>query len=78
MMNILVLNGSPKGEHSNTLKLTNAFLDGILQADSADIHMVDINEQNLHECTGCFSCWGKTPGVCIFQDDMAGLLQKIL
>lgn len=78
MMNVLVLNGSPKGEHSNTLKLTNAFLDGILQADSADIHMVDINEQNLHECTGCFSCWGKTPGVCIFQDDMAGLLQKIL
>lgn len=78
MMKILVLNGSPKGEHSNTLKLANAFLDGILQADSADIHRVSINEQNLHPCTGCFSCWSKTPGVCIFQDDMAGLLQKIL
>lgn len=28
-MNILVLNGSPKCENSNTLKLTNAFLEGI-------------------------------------------------
>ncbi|MDE5768871.1 MAG: NAD(P)H-dependent oxidoreductase [Oscillospiraceae bacterium] len=27
-MNILVLNGSPKGERSNTMKLTRAFLEG--------------------------------------------------
>ena len=22
-------------------------------------------------CTGCFSCWIKSPGACIFQDDIA-------
>ncbi|MDR3123305.1 MAG: NAD(P)H-dependent oxidoreductase, partial [Treponema sp.] len=31
-MNILVINGSPKGEKSNTLKLTTAFIDGIHKA----------------------------------------------
>ena len=29
MMNILVINGSPKGERSNTWRLTRAFLEGM-------------------------------------------------
>ena len=28
-MNILLINGSPKGERSNSLKLAHAFIDGI-------------------------------------------------
>lgn len=28
-MKVLVINGSPKGDNSNTLKLTNALLEGI-------------------------------------------------
>lgn len=33
-MNILVINGSPKGERSNTLRLTNAFLEGITDSSN--------------------------------------------
>ena len=29
-MNILAINGSPKGKRSNTWRLTSAFLDGII------------------------------------------------
>jgi multimeric flavodoxin WrbA len=37
-MNILILNGSPKGENSNTFKLTQAFIDGITMAQSVLKH----------------------------------------
>ena len=39
-MNILVINGSPKGERSNSYQLTKAFLEGIKQG---------INEKNKEE-----------------------------
>ena len=77
-MNILVLNGSPKGERSNTLKLTKAFLEGFTQVQSADTDFVDVYRLNIRECLGCFACWSKTPGTCAIADDMTGVLQKLL
>lgn len=77
-MNILILNGSPKGEHSNTLKLTNAFIDGYTQRGAANIDRIDINKLQIHSCKGCFACWEKTPGKCVMHDDMSGVLKKIL
>ena len=77
-MNILVLNGSPKGERSNTMKLTRAFLEGFTRNQSADTDIVDIYKLNIRECLGCFVCWSKTPGKCAITDDMADVLQKIL
>lgn len=76
-MNVLVLNGSPKGERSNTFKLTNAFLEGFTEGRPASIDVVDIYRLNIHECRGCFACWNKTPGTCVIADDMTELLQKI-
>ena len=32
-MKILLINGSPKGDRSNTLKLSKAFLEGVLEID---------------------------------------------
>jgi multimeric flavodoxin WrbA len=27
------------------------------------------SEMKIHHCIGCFHCWLKTPGLCIFNDD---------
>lgn len=77
-MKILVLNGSPRGERSNTLQLTNAFLEGIGQRTAVELELIDINRLNIRECTGCFACWNKTPGKCILNDDMSGVIHKLI
>ncbi len=79
-MKILVLNGSPKGSRSNTYRLTKAFVDGIAQADPENtaVDTVEVSKLSLKPCLGCFACWNKTPGKCCIQDDMAGILSKML
>ena len=74
-MKVLVINGSPSGEKSNTMHLTRAFLEG---AKWTDAEVIDISKINVKGCTGCFSCWTKTPGKCIINDDVAKYLPKIV
>ena len=73
-MRLLILNGSPRMERSNTLKIANAFASGFPQADVETVH---IYKQNIKPCLGCFSCWTKTPGRCVIFDDMPELFEKI-
>lgn len=40
-MKILVMNGSPKGEHSGTMKLTEAFLESFTDAEVTTIHTIN-------------------------------------
>ncbi|MDR2257685.1 MAG: flavodoxin family protein [Treponema sp.] len=77
-MNILVMNGSPKGQKSNTLKLTNAFLDGLNQSGIHIIESIDIVKKQIEPCKGCFSCWEKTPGKCVINDDVEVILEKYI
>ena len=83
-MNILAINGSPKGERSNTWRLTSAFLQGITaQEESAHgqapvVETLNVGALNIKPCLGCFSCWSKTPGTCCLHDDMQGVIEKIL
>lgn len=78
-MNILVINGSPKGEKSNTYQLTSAFLRGIKQkADDVQIRECAVCRMDIKPCLGCFSCWNRTPGKCCIEDDMAQVIQDLL
>ena len=72
-MKILVLNGSPKREHSDTLHITQAFLEGMNEVSHHDIHIIHVIDSHINYCTGCFSCM-KNGGTCIHEDDMSGIL----
>lgn len=78
-MNILVINGSPKGDKSNSYQLTKAFLEGIKQETAgAEIRERAVCQMEIKPCLGCFSCWNRTPGKCCIEDDMEQVIQDLL
>lgn len=76
-MKIMVFNGSPKREASDTMHLTRAFLAGINDVQKNEVHIIDVIDKKINYCTGCFAC-KINGGTCIHDDDMAGILKEIL
>ena len=76
-MKILVFNGSPKREASDTLHLTRAFLRGMDDFCENRTQLLHVADCHIEYCTGCFSCM-KNGGKCIHDDDMRSILEEIL
>ena len=76
-MKILVLNGSPKRDSSDTMHITRAFLEGMRDAVPQEIHVIDVIDRHIEYCTGCFAC-KRNGGTCIYDDDMRAILEEIL
>ena len=47
-MNILLINGSPKGKSSNTYKLATAFIDGIKRNNCNELNIEEIQTNKLN------------------------------
>lgn len=78
-MNVLIINGSPKGAKSNTRQLTAAFLEGMQESgEDIETREVEVRKLDIRPCLGCFSCWNSTPGQCCIHDDMAGVIEAML
>jgi putative sterol carrier protein/putative NADPH-quinone reductase len=75
-MKMLAIQGSPRPKVSNTEILLQQFLQGA-QSQGAATETIYLKDKDIHFCVGCYTCWGKTPGVCIFKDDMVSLLEKV-
>lgn len=76
-MKILVLNGSPKKDSSDTMHITRAFIEGMCEAKECEVEIIHAVDKHIEYCTGCFACM-HNGGACIFDDDMRGILDKIL
>ena len=72
-MRILVLNGSPKRERSDTLRITRAFLAGMEEAARQEIRSIHAIDKHIEACTGCFACM-RNGGTCVHEDDMRKIL----
>jgi len=72
-MKILVLNGSPK-KRSDTFRLTDAFLQGLNREGAHEVHIVNVIDQKIAPCRGCFGCWKRMDGHCVIQDGQNAIL----
>ena len=69
-MKVMALNSSPRGGgQSKTEIMLKSLVEGLVEA-GAEVEVVDLRKKKVNNCAGCFSCWTKTPGTCIHQDDM--------
>ena len=81
-MRILLINGSPKGKTSNSLRLAESFVEGVREVAERngevtldEVHAVSLK---IAPCRGCFACWKHTPGSCCIKDDMKDVIEKII
>jgi multimeric flavodoxin WrbA len=75
-MKLLAINGSPRKKLSNTDRMLKPFMEGAKEA-GADVDQIYLQGMNIKPCIGCFNCWLKTPGKCLQEDDMKGLLDLL-
>ena len=75
-MKLLILNGSPKGDSSDTLKMSKAFARGFQRAAGGEVTVINVIEKRIGYCTGCFQC-KVNGGYCPIEDDMPAILEEI-
>lgn len=80
-MRVLLLNGSMRGNSSSSLKVAEAFIDGIVRENgeaNTEVIKVNLREKNIEHCYGCFCCWKTTRGQCVIRDDMDELRELVM
>lgn len=74
-MNIIVLDGDNRdgcAEYRGSLgRLTR-----ILETRGHTVSTYTLRDMKIHDCVGCYVCWTRTPGICVFKDDMPALLTE--
>jgi multimeric flavodoxin WrbA len=76
MKKMLILNGAPDEKFAMDARL--AQLETALTGKAILVETITIRDLQLHHCTGCWSCWVKTPGVCIHTDDAVKVLRQVV
>ena len=75
-MHILAIHGSPSMKRGKTYLVLERVLKGAERA-GASREVVFLQKEAIGACTGCLTCWLKTPGECFQGDGMAKLIEKI-
>ena len=73
-MKVLAINSSAR---SDGISKTGMMLDSLAQGmrdAGAEVEMIPLRKKKVNNCIGCFTCWTKTPGVCVHKDDMTNEL----
>jgi multimeric flavodoxin WrbA len=76
-MNITIIDGNPTRADGPFDTYMTGLTEG-LQSRSHQVEHFRLSQLNLHLCTGCWTCWVKTPGRCSQKDDAIQILTSYL
>jgi NAD(P)H-dependent FMN reductase len=69
-MNVMAISSSPRGGGQSKTEIMLAALVKGMRETGATVQEVFLRNHTVHYCTGCYTCWTRTPGVCQLKDDM--------
>ncbi len=74
VMKVIAINSSARADGiTKTGMLLDALVLGMREA-GAEVETVNLRQKKINNCIGCFTCWTKTPGICVHKDDMTNEL----
>jgi Multimeric flavodoxin WrbA len=73
--NVIIISASPR-RHGNSDLLCDRFMDGAKEAGQR-AEKIFLRDKTINYCLACDSC-KKNGGTCVRDDDMAGILDKII
>jgi multimeric flavodoxin WrbA len=68
-MKVTLLNGNAGGPGTGHDPWLNRF-GATLEKNGARLCRIDLRDLGVKACTGCWSCWWATPGLCVHKDGM--------
>ena len=74
-MKVLIFNS---GERDSAVDCSVKDLKNTLSAKGTEVVELMLGDMKYSPCRGCFNCWVKTPGLCVFRDDGDILCREVL
>ncbi len=68
-MKILILDGGARSGNDPLADYLASF-EAALASGGAEVRRIRLAEMEIRFCTGCWSCWWATPGLCALRDGM--------
>lgn len=75
-MKALIFDGSPEGD--STGERVAGVLAELLAVKGYETEHVVLRKKTIGNCSGCFGCWLKTPGICVIDDDNRELSRRFI
>ncbi len=76
-MKITILNGNPAEDNLDFERYV-ANLVGILDGKRHTVDVIPLRQMEIKTCLGCWGCWVRTPGECVFADDSADVRRRVI
>jgi multimeric flavodoxin WrbA len=76
-MKAIMLNGFGRDPQEEAERLIVNTLSSLLVERSCPVERFDTAAMTINPCSGCFSCWLRTPGRCIIRDDQEAVVASL-
>jgi len=76
-MKITILNGNPDPDNQKFDDYLNNLIKFLELSDNSVVDF-KLREMKIRHCRGCFGCWVKTPGQCIYKDDSNDICREYI